>query len=721
MTKYDIESLASDLKYCTDDERLHLLSAIQQKETYLRVLNSFAVSLIGISNFQDLVWYVAKEVVARLGFVDCVIYQFDKAEKILVQCAATGEKNPEGRNLLNQLHIPLGKGVTGRVAETGEAIIVADLSKDANYVKDIRPALSEICVPLIYDGELLGVIDCEDPRLDHFNEDHLEILASVASMTSSKIKECETVEKLGSQAQILSLVREAVFVTNLGGSVIDCNQGAVELFGRDRAELLGPHVSKLVENNKGWKEERAARMEQVESKGVWRGPVTVRHASGRLFTVDVSSTPLRDKDGKHIASVSVARDITPLVEAEKKLKENNKALRQQQMDLEKALEESKVAQSENLAKDTFMANTSHELRTPLAGVMGMIDLLDETKLNSEQKELLSVAGKSANTLLFIINDILDLAKLDAGKIALCEDDFNVVTTIRAAAESLRPEAETKGLRYRVVMPETQQAFIRADANRVLQILFNLVGNAIKFTEVGEIEISLKLTPNGEFTDLELGVKDTGVGFTPEAAARIFERFEQVDATNRKNAQGAGLGLSISNELAALMDGVIEAESQPDAGALFRFKARFKSAAEPLAETEADGSETSAKEEVIPDLQILVAEDNPVNQTLVRKLLHLYGWSATIVENGKQALDALAQDHKFDMVLMDIRMPVMDGVEATKAIRNLQGSTAQIPIIALTANALPSDQRQYVEMGMNAVVAKPIDKALLKATILLHAK
>jgi len=721
MTIHDIESLASDLKYCTDDERLALLSEIQQKENYLRVLNGFAVSLIGISTYDDLVWYVAKEVVAKLGFVDCVLYQYDDAKKLLVQRAASGGKNPEGRELVNPLSIPFGKGVTGRVAETREAIIVADLSQEANYVEDISPAASEICVPLEFDGKLLGVIDCEDPRRGHFNEDHLEILESVASMTSSKIKECEVVENLGKQAQILSRVNDAVVISNMEGYVTECNSGAVSLFGYDSKHLIGSHVSELIGLNAEWMEGRAERLAQLDNNGVWRGPVKLERADGKIITIDVSSTPLRDKSGKHVASISVGRDISSLVEAEQKLKESNFELRHQQAELEQALKDTKAAQSAKLAKDTFLANTSHGLRTPLAGVMGMIDLLDETALNSEQKELLSIAGKSANTLLFLINEVLDLSKLDTGKIALQEEAVNLVGALGAAAESLRPEAEAKGLRYRLVMPHQEHVYVRADQNRLLQIMFNLIGNAIKYTEVGDIEVCLSLSSDGSFVDCDLSVKDTGVGFNAEAAGRIFERFEQVDATNRKHAQGAGLGLALASELAELMGGSIVAKSQPDAGAVFRFEARFPCAAGPERQDVTNKIEEIEQKEPALDLNILVAEDNDVNQILVRKLLNLYGWSSTFVENGLDAVAALKKEHSFDLVLMDIRMPVMDGIEATKEIRQLNGPSADIPIVALTANALPSDQQEFVDLGMNALVPKPIDKALLKATILAQIK
>lgn len=347
MNVQDINSLASQLKVATDEERLELIAAIQQKETYLKVLNKFAVSLIQIKSQEDLLWFVAKEVVGQLGFVDCVIYLLDPNDQTLVQQAAMGDKSPSGREIINPMRIPLGTGVTGRVASQAMPIIVGDLAKYPGYVEDMNPARSELCVPMLYNGEVLGVIDCEHPSPDNFSREHLELLTSVAAMTSTKLKECEFVETLEAQ---------------------------------------------------------------------------------------------------------------------------NKALRERHIELEKAL-------------------------------------------------------------------------------------------------------EAKG---------------------------------------GDIE---------------------------------------------------------------------QAPTPPS-----------------------------------PRSKVLIVEDNGVNQMLIASFVTKFGWSSTIVSNGAEAVETLSSDQSFDMVLMDIRMPVMDGVEATQKIRKLPGNLSQLPIIALTANAEPDDAATYLSAGMNAVVPKPIDKQRLQCAM-----
>lgn len=721
MTVQNIKSLSSHLKHCTDNERLALLSAIRQNETYLRVLNAFAVSVIQISNYDDLVWYVAKEVVARLGFVDCVIYKYEPATKMLQQQAAIGEKNPEGRTLLNPLNIPLGTGVTGRVAKSMEPLVIGDLSKDVDYVEDISPALSEICVPLEYAGELLGVIDCEDPRRHHFTEQHLEILTAVASMASSKIKECEVVRILQEQAEVMSCVREAVVVSDVNGVIVENNSGAERLYGYTREQMVGKGVEDFMEDGASWKRDRQNKLKQLAETGGWRGPVRVRKHSGEIITIDLSITPLMDDSGVPIATVGVGRDITSLVKAERELKEKNVALLQKQEELEKALRDGEAARVANRAKDTFLANTNHELRTPLTGVIGMIDLLEKTDLSPEQRELASVAGKSASTLLCIINDVLDLAKMEAGKIILQEEPFNPASAISSAAETMRAKAEAKGLEYNVTVPLDLSVQVKGDINRIHQILFNLVGNAIKFTDKGHVDVALDLQNQGDYALFNLEVSDTGSGFTEEAARRIFGRFEQLDASSSKSAEGSGLGLAISRELAALMGGIITAKSTLGEGTTFKFRAKLKRAATVLENTEDVPAKDSGKKAQGRVLEILVAEDNIVNQMLITKLIERFGWTPTVVGNGRDAVAALEKENSYDIVLMDIRMPLMDGLTATKAIRSKAGNAGNIPIVALTANALPADKEEYLLGGMDDVVAKPIDKENLRSTILEWVK
>lgn len=706
MPVQNLEALVQQFENSSEDQKRDLLIAIQEKEHSLRILNKFAVSLIEISSLDDLYWFVAKEVVGQLGFVDCVIYEFDSGLGTLRQRAAMGDKSPEGRMLLNPMVIPLGKGVTGKTAEARQPTIVKDLSLFDDYVQDLNPARSEICVPILHGTELLGVIDCEDPRAGHFTDEHKDILVMVASMTSSKIKECCVVKKLAEQAQVMRQVREAVVVTDMEGKIIDCNGGAIALYEYDRDQLIGRRVPDMLANSDIWEAAHPARAEALDSKGLWRGLEKIKTGTGSVITVDISLTPVTDDYGNRIATIGVGRDVTAFEEAKAALTAQNEAL-------EKALGESAAAKSESRSKDAFLANTSHELRTPLTGLVGMIDLLSGTNLSDEQKDLLSAASNSAHALSAIIDDILDLAKMEAGKFSLTSQPFDPVALVDAAFKTMVPAASAKGLAFSCTLPSPGYDWVEGDANRIRQILFNLLGNAIKFTNEGAVKLAFDMAEREGKYILSMAVSDTGPGFSPAAFNRIFERFQQLDTSSRKSAGGAGLGLAISRELAEMMGGAITVESREGEGSTFRFEVALKKCSPP--DVAADGR--PAGRSFDKTLNILVVEDNPINQVLISRILSKEGWTAEIAANGQLALDRLGSSEAvFDLILMDIRMPVMDGVEATRQIRACRDCRANIPIIALTANTSESDREEYSACGMNAIVAKPIDQSLLVETI-----
>lgn len=706
MPVQNLEALVQQFENSSEDQKRDLLIAIQEKEHSLRILNKFAVSLIEISSLDDLYWFVAKEVVGQLGFVDCVIYEFDGSLGTLRQRAAMGDKSPEGRMLLNPMIIPLGKGVTGRTAKARQPTIVKDLSLFDDYVQDLNPARSEICVPLLHGTELLGVIDCEDPRAGHFTDEHKDILVMVASMTSSKIKECRVVKKLAEQAQVMRQVREAVVVTDMEGKIIDCNGGAIALYEYERDQLIGRRVPDMLANSDVWEFAHPARAEALDSKGLWRGLEKIKTGTGSVIIVDISLTPVTDDYGNRIATIGVGRDVTAFEEAKAALTAQNEAL-------EKALGESAAAKSESRAKDAFLANTSHELRTPLTGLVGMIDLLSGTNLSDEQKDLLNAASNSAHALSAIIDDILDLAKMEAGKLSLTSQPFDPVALVDAAFKTMVPAASAKGLAFSCTLPSPGHDWVEGDANRIRQVLFNLLGNAIKFTDEGAVKLAFDMTEREGKHILSMAVSDTGPGFSPAAFNRIFERFQQLDTSSRKSAGGAGLGLAISRELAEMMGGAITVESREGEGSTFRFEVALKKCSQP--DVAADGRLVGRSFD--KTLNILVVEDNPINQVLISRILSKEGWTAEIAANGQLALDRLgSSEAAFDLILMDIRMPVMDGVEATRHIRACKDGRANIPIIALTANTSEPDREEYSACGMNAIVAKPIDQSLLVETI-----
>lgn len=381
---------------------------------------------------------------------------------------------------------------------------------------------------------------------------------------------------------------------------------------------------------------------------------------------------------------------------------------------EAAAEEARVA---NEAKGAFLANATHELRTPLTGVLGMMRLLSSTDMTEEQEELVQSARFSASTLLTLINDILDLSKLEEGKLALQPEPFVPGDLARRITDLMRPEAEKKGLvlGFHDCCDTTPE--LMGDSVRIGQVLFNLIGNAIKFTDEGRVDVTVSLSCNNEnVQQLGFVVEDTGVGFDQSFAQRLFGRFEQADGSAIKRQAGTGLGLAICHELSVLMNGRLEAQSEPGVGSRFSFNLALPLAVETVAEEEA-GQERVLHTSDASDrkLSILVAEDNKVNQMLIDKLLARDNWSISLVDDGEKAVDAiLGQD--FDIVLMDVRMPVVDGVDATRRVREADGARSRTPIIALTANTTAEDVEQYRQVGMDGVVGKPIQPEELERVI-----
>jgi signal transduction histidine kinase/ActR/RegA family two-component response regulator len=364
------------------------------------------------------------------------------------------------------------------------------------------------------------------------------------------------------------------------------------------------------------------------------------------------------------------------------------------------------------AKSEFMANISHELRTPMNGIIGMTELALDTKLSADQREYLETSRASANTLLAIIDKLLDFSRLASQTLRIEPIEFSLPEMVSSTLGPLVPQAKQKGLDLQSDIDPSVPARIVADADRLRQVLDNLVGNAIKFTEHGSITVTARRTPLSDGRiELRFEVADTGIGMSPEVRARIFGRFAQADDSTARRYGGSGLGLAISRELVRLMGGEIGVESVEGAGSRFWFTVRC-----PVGAGEKAAAQ-DAPELLIPapGKRILVVEDNEVNQLLVGRMLQKGGHAVEIVRDGGEAVARIERE-AFDVVLMDVHLPGIDGVTATRRIRALAGAAATIPIIALTANAMKGDRDGYLAAGMDDYVSKPIDASALQAAI-----
>lgn len=414
------------------------------------------------------------------------------------------------------------------------------------------------------------------------------------------------------------------------------------------------------------------------------------------YWLRLSGAPFFDTDGEFLGFRGVSSDVTKLIAATER------------------------AEAANQAKSRFLANMSHELRTPLTGVLGMAQILDETPLTDPQKEMIQTIRDSGEGLLTILNDILDLAKIEAGKFELDTAPFSPVKLLTQTKSLFAPKAQATGLEFNFQLSQDCNQPRLGDANKIQQILSNLVGNTLKFTQTGSVGLSAHIEQDkspSESDVLVLTVRDTGIGMTRSQRARVFEEFEQAETSTSRRYGGTGLGLSITRKLVALMEGTLTLESQQGKGTTVCVRLPMDKASSLI--SSATTPEPLTQKDFV-GTRVLVADDNRTNRQILGTLLRKAEFEVTLVDDGRAAVDAFAPD-RFDLLLLDISMPDLDGISALRAIRSLERAqhSSPIPALAVTANAMPHQVAEYLSSGFAGHIPKPFRRSTLMKTLAEH--
>ncbi|WP_051378437.1 PAS domain S-box protein [Derxia gummosa] len=524
-------------------------------------------------------------------------------------------------------------------------------------------------------------------------------------------------ERLRQLSRAVEQSPESIVITDLAANIEYVNDAFVRVSGWKRDEVMGRNP-KLLQSGRTPRETYTEMWATLTAGRPWRGQFFNRRRDGSEYTEIAIITPLRDADGNISHYVAVKQDVTAQQRDQAELEAHRHRLEELVESRTRELAEARrKAEDANRAKSEFLANMSHEIRTPMNAILGLARLLRRGGATPEQTEKLGKIDAAANHLLSIINDILDLSKIEAGQLRLEQTDFALGAVLDHVRSIIQPQAEAKRIEL-VVEAEGAPAWLRGDPTRLRQALLNYAGNAVKFTEHGRIVLRAEIVDEADDeVMLRFEVIDTGIGIDPTELPRLFQAFEQADASTTRRHGGTGLGLAITLRLARLMGGDAGASSEPGIGSHFWLTARFARGRAGVTTEPSLGAlraETLLRERHAGQ-RVLLAEDHPVNREVAVEQLMVVGLAVDVAEDGAIAVRKV-ENADYALVLMDMQMPHLDGLDATRAIRALPGR-ATLPIIAMTANAFEQDREACAAAGMNDFVTKPTDPQTLYATLL----
>ena len=571
-------------------------------------------------------------------------------------------------------------------------------------------------------GLRIGTLCLMDRRPRRFGPSEQERLRDLATTIVAHLRLYEAQaerarDAAAQQAAILGQLAEGVIVTDGAGRITFVNEAAAAIHGVARLDIEPGRYSDTyhlyTEDGRSYPTADLPLARAVDGERVRDARWRIHRPDGSWVSAVGSAQPLRGGDGRRIGAVLTLRNDTARESAERDLRDLNATLAERVAERTRELETARVqAEAASRAKSEFLATMSHEIRTPLSGLLGYTDLLlDDAALNATSRLNAERVRSAGSALLTIVNDILDFSRVEAGQIELAPAPFGLAALAEEAAEIVRAGAAQKGLGLDVAIGPGLPGTVVGDRDRLRQVLLNLLNNAVKFTRRGRVTLTLEAEgPTGPLARLSLAVRDTGIGIPAAKRHLLFERFSQVDGTIGREFGGTGLGLAISKRLIGLMGGTIEMESEPGIGSTFRVLLAL-----PVAAAAAAPAIEPAGPPRHRPCRVLLVEDVFLNQEMGRAVLALGGHAVDVASSGAEAVEAVAAG-RYDLILMDIQMPGMDGMTATRRIRALGGAAATVPIVAMTANVLPHQMSEYLAAGMQDHIGKPFKREALLAAV-----
>jgi PAS domain S-box-containing protein len=676
-------ALAGSLSVSLENARL--VDEMRQRVAELATVNSVGQALAAHLDLAALIDLVGERV--RESFDADIVYLalYDEAAGSIdfAYYSERGERR-------EQAPLQYGQGLTSQIIESREPLVL-NRSEQYEGIATPRmgtPSRSYLGVPILAGEKAIGVISVQSiERAGLFDETEARLLATIAASVGVAIQNARLFSEIGRQKQYFESLVEispvAVIVMDADERVSDWNPAATQLFGLSPEEAIGRRIDDLVLPDELRDEGQDITQEALEAGRAHR-IVRRRRKDGVPVDVELMLVPLR-VDGEHVGFYAIYHDITELESARQRAEEATQA------------------------KSAFLATMSHEIRTPMNAVIGMTGLLLGTDLTPEQREFAEVVRSSGDALLHVIDDILDYSKFEAGKLDLEHEPFDVRECVEKALEIVAPRASEKEIELGCLIGEGVPRGITGDAARLRQVLLNLLSNAVKFTETGEVVVDVDAEPAGAGSYLlSLAVRDTGIGIPPDRMGRLFESFSQVDASTTRRYGGTGLGLAISKRLVELMGGTMRAESEEGKGSVFCIE---------LPADEADVPRRFAPDEDLPQLEgkrLLVVDDNATNREIVSRQARSWGMQTVAVGLPTEALALVEAGEPFDLAILDMVMPAMDGLALAREIRRWRDER-ELPLVLMTSLGRLSLARSTTDFA--AQLAKPVKASQLYDALL----